>query len=360
MNEPLVDVIVAVHTDTRPVERAVRSVLHGTKAPVRVTVVAHNIETERIEMRLAELVVDPRVRLLQLSDGIHSPAGPMNFGIANSESRFVALLGSDDEFAPGAIDSWLALQQQTGADAVLASIRLASGGIDPYPPVRLGRRTTALDPLKDRLAYRSAPLGLISHDRFAELRLTTGVLSGEDLAYSLTVWFTGANLAYDLDGPEYVINADAGDRVTFVPRPALQDFSFLDAIEALPWFMGAKKQVREAIVVKLIRMHFFDAVRSRLADEDRFGAERDDLRSLLLRLIDWAPSSISRLSIADRRVCEEMVNGAAEAVRLHTLLEARGRYTSPVALLTRNPLHWLHRQAPLRTLLAGLLITLRK
>ena len=166
MTEPLVDVTIAVHSQTRPIARAVSSVLDHTTAPVRVNVVAHNIDPEIIRANLGAYAADPRLRLLHLADGIASPAGPMNHGFARSEAPFLSLMGSDDELAPGAIDSWLALQQRTGAEMVLAKIRLADGRTDPYPPIRGGRRTTGLDGRKDRLAYRSAPLGLIDRARF--------------------------------------------------------------------------------------------------------------------------------------------------------------------------------------------------
>lgn len=148
MSEYAVDVVIAVHSAERPVARAAGSVLSGTEAPVRVTVVAHNIDPEIIRGRLGELADHPQLRLIELADGIHSPAGPMNLGFERAEAPFVALLGSDDELAPGAIDSWLALQRETNAEAVLARIRLANGAVDPYPPVRWGRRVRNLDELE--------------------------------------------------------------------------------------------------------------------------------------------------------------------------------------------------------------------
>jgi hypothetical protein len=354
--EYAVDVVIPVHSRERPVERAAASVLDGTSAPVRVTVVAHNIDPGVIRDRLGALADDPRLRLLELRDGIPSPAGPMNLGFARATAPFVALLGSDDEFAPGAIDSWLALQRETGADAVLARIRLANGGTDPYPPVRGGRRARRLDGERDRLAYRSAPLGIVSRERFPGLRLTEGLGSGEDLAYSLTVWFTGRDLAYDLRGPAYVVNGDASDRVTSAARPLEQDFAFLDAIERLPWFATAAPAARRAIVVKLFRIHFFDALRVRLGSDDGLRANRDGFVGLAERLEGLAPGSIRLLSAADRRVLDALRAPATGAARLRELVSARQRFPAPSTMAPRNPLLALHRQAPFRTLLAGALV----
>src|SRR5690606_20002949 len=120
---PRVDVVIAVHTDERPIDRAVRSVL-ANAAPVRVTVVCHHVPAERIAARLGSLPDDARargheVRLVEHDDGVPSPAGPFNEGLDLAEAEYVALLGSDDRFAPGAVDSWLVLAEETRADAVI-------------------------------------------------------------------------------------------------------------------------------------------------------------------------------------------------------------------------------------------------
>lgn len=353
MTEPLVDVTIAVHSQTRPISRAVASVLDHTRAAVRVNVVAHNIDPEIIVKNLGAYADDPRVRLLHLADGIPSPAGPMNHGFASSEAPFMSLMGSDDELAPGAIDSWLELQRRTGAEMVLAKITLADGRTDPYPPVRGGRRTTDLDGRKDRLAYRSAPLGLIDRSRFGDLRLTAGLPSGEDLTYSLTLWFTGRSLAYDLDGPGYIINGDAGDRVTADPRPVERDFAFLDELETLPWFESAPRAVRTAIVAKLIRIHLFDAILARVHSDEALLTHRGDLLALVRRFGGLAPGVQRLLSIADRSVIDRLARPDSTAEEIMRSLSARQVYLSPATLLPRNPLRFLQRQSPFRTLFAG-------
>lgn len=353
MITPTVDVTIAVHSAARPISRAVASVLNHTKAETRVNVVAHNIDPELIRANLGKFADDPRVRLLPFRDNIHSPAGPMNHGFACSTAPFLSLLGSDDELAPGAIDSWLTLQQQTSADVVLAHIRLATGGTDPYPPVRRGNRMSGLDGAKDRLAYRSAPLGLVSREQFGGLRLTEGLASGEDLAYSLTLWFTARRIAYDLSGPAYVIHGDAGDRVTYAPRPVSEDFAFLDAIEALPWFDATATAIRIAIVAKIIRIHVFDAIAARVQTDDELISHRDELLRVVDRLLQIAPRALRYLSRADRTVLDGLRNQQVVSKTLLSALDRRHRYLAAVTLLTRNPLYALHRQSPFRTLFAG-------
>lgn len=352
MRSPTIDVTIAVHSATRPIARAVASVIDHTRAAVRVTVVAHNIDSEIIRTNLGEYADHPGVRLLALRDNINSPAGPMNLGMDHASAPFHSLLGSDDELEPGALDSWLDLQRSTGASVVIARIRLSSGGYDPYPPVRNGRRTKKLHASKDRLHYRSAPLGLVERARFGHLRLSEGLASGEDLAYASALWLTGGTIAYDLHGPAYIGHDDAIDRVTSAPRPLASDFAFLDEIEAAPWFAGLARVDRHALMVKLFRIHVFDAIAARVI-EPGVAAEAADFIKVLDRLEEMAPGVLGLLSRADRRVIDALRTGAADSKNYTQLLAARWKYRSPAALLPRNPALILASQAPLRTLAAG-------
>lgn len=354
MDSPQIDLIIPVHSPTRPINRAVSSVLDGTRVPVRVTVVAHNIDPDLIRHNLGDLLQDPRCRLLPFADGIASPAGPMNFGIDNATAPLIAVMGSDDHLAAGALDSWWQIHRETDASTVLARIQITGRGYDPYPPVRNGRRSRRLDARKDRLAYRSAPLGLIDRARFADLRFTEGLPSGEDLAYSATLWFTGHDIAYDRSGPAYVVNDDATDRVTFSARTVAQDFAFLDAIEATSWFPSLPRKEREALAVKILRVHFFDAVLARVRSEEGIAAHRADLEGVILRLDRMAPGVLRLLARVDRQVIDEIRGSAPDAARILGLLDARWNYRTVGALLPRNPFVAAHRQAPLRTLYAGL------
>lgn len=354
MQAPVVDITIAVHTHTRPIARAVSSVLNHTVAPVRVIVVAHNIKAETIRANLGAYATDQRVEVLELIDGVPSPAGPMNYGFAHSTAPFISLLGSDDELEPGAIDSWLAMQRDTGAEMVLARI-IDKAQNDPYPPVRGGRRIRALDAVRDRLAYRSTPVGLISRERFGDLRLAEGLPSGEDLSYSLSIFFTAAILAYDLQGPAYVLHDDAQDRVTSEPRDVLVDFAYLHHIEQLEWFAQATPSVRRAVVLKLIRMHFFDAVRARTTSAAQFHACLPELVAVIEELIAWSPGVLAWLSRGHAETIAEIRAEHPRLNRVRELLTASARYHSSVALLSSNPFLALHAQAPFRTLFAGLL-----
>lgn len=350
MKEYDVDVIIAVHSAARPIHRAVASVLSDAEARVRAIVVAHNIEIEEIREQLGSYADHLDVTLLGLVDGIHSPAGPMNHGLGAVTAPYFALLGSDDEFSPGAIDSWLRVARATGASTVLARIDRQSAGPDPLPPTRRGR-TRELDPVKDRLAYRSAPLGLISSAHFRSLRFTPGLGSGEDLEFTAALWFTGSHIAYDRAAPGYYVHEDGEDRVTFAGRSVAEDFAFLNAITAADWFPGLDRAQRRALAVKTLRIHLFDAILLRLHSPEGLAAHRDALEAVIAQIKTLSPGALALLSRADRAVIEDMRAADIDQARVLELLSARwGR--SLRALLPRNPFLALHRQAPYRTLRA--------
>ncbi|MCY7289635.1 MAG: glycosyltransferase [Cryobacterium sp.] len=345
-----VDAIVPVHTPTRPVERAVASIINQNRAVIRVTVVVHNTAVGPILSRLGALANLETVRVLPYSDGIASPSGPFNHGLDHATARWITVLGSDDEFEPGAVDSWLDTARRDGAEAVIARIRLTSGRIDPYPPARLGRRA-GLEGRADRLAYRSAPLGLINRERFGTLRFVEGIPSGEDLPYSLAIWFSRARISYARECPGYQINADADDRITFQPRPVAVDFAFLKPIVESEWFRNGEPRDREAVVLKILRIHLFDALLARTESPEFEKSTLPELAGVVTRLVALAPRAEALLSRFDARVIDAVRRGDERLLR--TLLSRRDRYASFAGLVSSSARRTLEAQAPFRTLLAG-------
>ncbi|MEV4666860.1 glycosyltransferase family A protein [Microbacterium sp. LWO12-1.2] len=343
---PDVDVVIPVHTPSRPIERAVRSVLANTVA-VRVTVVAHNTNADAIAANLADLADHPGVRVLSLQDGISSPAGPMNHGIDAAEAPYFCVLGSDDELDPGALDSWHTVAVSTGATTVIPRVRVEQS-VETTPPTRRGR-TRDLDPVKDRLLYRCMPLGLIDRSRFGHLRFTPGLASGEDLEFTAELWFTGSHIAYDRNGPAYFGHDDATDRVTRTVRPLAEDFAFLDIVAARPWYAAAGADLRRAFGVKNLRVHLMDAVAARLEAPGGIEAHSAELLAVAARIERMSPGAIALLARADRKVLVELGGSAPSAEQIRTHLTARWG-GGPDGRLTANPFLSLHRQAPYRTL----------
>lgn len=348
MSDLSVDVIVPVHSADRPIHRAVTSVLEHTSAAVQVTVIAHNIEAARIQHALGVLADSPQVTLLELTDGIPSPSGPRNFGMAHTAAPYFAFLDSDDELAPGAIDSWLSIARSTGASSVLARIERGDAGAEPLPPTRPGR-TTHLHAVRDRLAYRCTPFGLISREHFGELQFTPGLQSGEDLTYSAALWFLGTNIAYDRTGPAHIMHDDSDDRVSFAKRSVAEDFAFLDAIAESDWYPRLRRSQKRALGVKNFRLHFFDAVLARLQSPEGLGAHGEDLALVARKIERMGRGSQALLSRTDRAVIDAVAAPAPDAAEVLQLLESRWNGSLETAL-PRNPLLAVHRQGPRWTL----------
>ncbi|KQV06018.1 glycosyltransferase family A protein [Leifsonia sp. Root112D2] len=355
MPEPLVDHIIAVHDPARPLARAVGSVLNYTRSAVRVSVVCHNTDPGAITRNLGELVHDERMRLLTIEDGIPSPAGPFNAGLEAATAKFTSIMGSDDELQPGAIDSWLALQRRAEADVVIPRLAHARGTPVATPPTR-PFRTQSLDGLRDRLSYRSAPLGLVSRERFGSLRMMGGLPSGEDVEYATAVWFSGARIAFDRRGPAYLIHDDAEDRVTFATRSIADDLEFMRRLLGGEVVRGLDARQRTALVVKLFRVHLFALVHNRPTVELWSVAERTALALGVQRCIDAAPAALTFLSQADRSLVDAMSNPHVPDRQLLAAAVRRRRFGRPSTLIPRTFGRLLAREAPLRMMAASMLV----
>lgn len=361
--EPVVDVVIAVHTAQRPVARAVTSVL-DCRAPVRVTVVAHHVEPARIEANLEHVAVPSRssVRVLALSDGTRSPAGPFNHGLDAATAPFVAVMGSDDRLARGALDSWVALQRRTGAAVVIARLAhagaagAATGATVPTPPAR-PFRSTRLDGVRDRLSYRSAPLGLVERatlDRLG-LRFTPGLEVGEDVEVVTRLWFSGAPIAFDRRGPAYLVQDDAGDRITRVSRPVADELEFVRRIVTADWFRGFSASQRASACVKFMRIHVFGVLGNR--ERAFWGAPaRAALADVAQEVLAAAPGCQDVMSRADRAVLDAVLDPAVPTEELLARGRARRRHGRPATLLPRQLRTLLAREAPLRLMAASVLV----
>ncbi|MBD8022238.1 glycosyltransferase [Microbacterium gallinarum] len=350
-----VDVVVAVHDPSRPVERAVRSALSaGSPGATGVIVVAHNTSLDPIVDRLGPLAAHPDVTVLALADGIRSPAGPFNAGLDAARARYTSVLGSDDEIAPGAITSWLRTAERTGADAVITRLRIAGGAAVPTPPTRPLRRSL-LDPVADRVSYRSAPLGLVSRATFGELRFAQGLAVGEDVPYVTRLWFSGARVAYDRRGPAYLIHTDSADRTTVAPRSIADELAYVPAVLDDPWFDTLSGAARSAIAVKFLRIHVFGAVANRADAAYWTTGERLALRDTTRRIVA-AGGGIERvLSRRDRDVLDAVLDERVDAATLVSAGMLRRSHAHPRSLLPRQLRHALHREAPLRMAAASAL-----
>lgn len=361
VGDPEVDLVIAVHTTQRPIARAVSSAL-DSRAATRVTVVCHDVDAALIDANLEGVAVPPgsSVRTVELRDGTRSPAGPFNHGLDLATAPYVAVMGSDDRLAPGAVDSWLALARRTGSAAVVA--RLSKADADgtvvarvPTPPAR-PFRVAALEGVRDRLCYRSAPLGLLERQALDALglRFSRGHEVGEDIAFVTRLWLSGLPIAFDRRGPAYLVQDDAGDRITAVTRPVVVELAFLVECLGLDWFVALPLRARRAVAVKFLRIHVFGLVLTR-TEQFWTSTEREALADVARALLQAAPGCWRVLSRADRallRAIEDVEGTTDELVRR---ARARRRHGRPTTVLTTDLTRLLAREAPLRLMAASAL-----
>lgn len=353
---PLVDVVIAVHSTQRQTDRAVRSVLDGTTVPVRVTVVAHNIGADEIRASVSEVTrADERVRFLEVRDGIPSPSGPFNAGLDAATAPWAGILGSDDTLAPGAIDGWLAAAEGLDPEepvVVVAPLELAGTPV-PTPPVRPARRR-GLDLARDRLSYRSAPLGLLSRGALAlaGARLLPEAQVGGDVPMVTALW-SQARVVMARGAPAYEIHEDADDRVTYDPRPVVDQLRSVDVLWDLPWVQRLTPGQRRALGTKVLRIHVFGAVLTRTDPAWWTAQEREQLARVTRQVLDQAPGCADPLSLADHDLIAACLDPSVPAERLIELAHARRRHGTPRTLVTTSWRHLLHPEAPPRFMAAS-------
>lgn len=307
-----VDIVIAVHDERRPLARAVASVLHDGVA--RPLVVCHEIDPESTASRLRDELgaSGADVRVVGWSDGVRSPAGPFNHGLGLATAGLVGVMGSDDWVEPGALAAWVR-RAEGGAAVVLGRLRHQSGEAIRAPLARPGRRTR-LDVARDRLAYRTAPLGLLRRSTVERrgLRFAVGLATGEDLAFGLRLWTSGERIDYARSAPAYVIGADAAERTTTTARPLRDELEAVDRVLTEDWMRALAPAHLRAVAVKLVRVHLLGAADRRPARTDWAPGDREYLRGLLRSCRDLAPGVLDPFAVADRRVLDAVTSGSDE------------------------------------------------
>lgn len=349
MTDLVVDVVIACHDPSRPVERAVSSVLHDAdvRDHVRVTVVAHGVPADSFAGRLEG--IDGAWRVMEFNDGIRSAAGPFNFGLENVDAPYCAIMGSDDFLDPGALSEWIRHVRAHRPDAALAPIRIDGFPRMPNPLVRLGR-SSRLDAARDRLFYRTAPLGLIRTDTMRELglRMTEGVRVGEDFVFGIRLWTEGDRIDFVNAAPEYVIGTDARERTTLAPLSIAELVEPVERLldEGIPQRLTHAH--RKALAIKLVRITVVGHARARSASAQwRGDDEVAHLSRLLGELTALTPGVLAPFNIQDRRLLTVLQREpTVEAVtRAADRASRAGRLRR---WFPANPIHVFARESSLR------------
>lgn len=350
-----IEVVIPLHDVHRPFRRAVRSALEQRDGlsrlgvDLRVTVVLHNLGGD-CDPVIAESELDG-VTWLTCDDGVRSPAGPRNRALDASTATFLSFLDSDDFLEPGALPAWWKAAQPNNASAVIAPLRTPEGTILPAPRIRPSK-PAVLDPLKDGLAYRSVPYGLLRRSVLADIgfRYAEGLRTGEDIEATLKLWFRSRPVCYPYGAPAYHQTDDSGaGRVTSSLSSLADEFQWLERLLASEWLQSASVPERRAVALKVLRVHGIGALLRRasasgLPDDVLWNElERTYWSDVTSRLYAFAGGALPELSRRDA----ELTQAAAAAANVQSLRTAVERHRTagrlgdlipavPTAILSRD------------------------
>ena len=359
--DPLVEIVIPVHSTSRPIARAVSSALLASKGArpgqCRVTVVAHHVSADEVR---AVLSAEQRaaVTVIECEDRGSTAAVPRNEALRRTRARYISFLDSDDTLDAGAVTRWLGIAERRGSDLVIPFQHHTGQRVDITPILR-PFRSSRLDPVKDRLSYRSTAFGLVRTAVVREcgLEFDESVATGEDQSFVVGLYATAERIDYAPGGPGLLMHADAADRVSGQVVPVRRSVEAALRLEAQPWFAAAPS-LRRSYVLKCLRVNCFPAVEAAVQSEEWDGARAETARRTVNDLLALAPGAQGCLSRADVEVLRLLREGA-DRMDLLGALTARRRFATPAALLTEDPRRVLDRQAPLRIAAASAVQILR-
>lgn len=356
--EPLVDVIIPVHDASRPLARAIESSILNPSlddGAVRVTVVCHNLAAKEVSDSLTDQM-GSRIRLVEFDDGLHSPAGPRNFGISQATARYVSFLDSDDFVEPGALGGWLEWAEDDDLDVLIPRQRHHAGDRIRTPPVRPFRRRVTAVP--DRLIYRTAVFGLVRRDILerGKIAYSEGFETGEDRAFSAKLYFSAGRIGYARGLAQYIVGDDAVERVTTKPRPVGEALAALAQLLEDPWFADRTVRERRSMAAAFTRVTIFGAVSARSAPGLWTPEDARSASEVIGALDRGIPGFDRCLSIVDRHLVDTLRDPTSQAARVAQLSVDRRRHLSLPALVCRDLRGQFSVEGPLRLMIASALL----
>ena len=303
MQIPAVEVVVRVHDASRPVRRAVASVLDYPQAGA--IVVAHGVRPETLDLPQSS-----RIRIVHEPDGVGFPGVASNAGFQACRAEYVGLLDSDDFYEPGALSTLHRRAMEDGADVVLAPLKV-KGQRSLLP---LTTRSRKLRAERDRLFYRTAPLGLVRREviQDPDFRFDETVRVGEDMRVSVRLWTTDLNVSYHFGDPCYVVTDDAEQRITLDRRSAEESLAATARLLDEEWVRALPPATKKSLAAKILRVHVLaPAVR---APGDYWTPEATaTFSNTTRRLLSFSPDALDGFSQKDALVLEALACGNAEA-----------------------------------------------
>lgn len=360
--DPLVEIVIPVHSTSRPIARAVSSALLASEGArpgqCRVTVVAHHVSADEVR---AVLSAEQRaaVTVIECEDRGSTAAVPRNEALRRTTARYISFLDSDDTLDAGAVTRWLGIAERRGSDLVIPFQHHTGQRVDITPILR-PFRCSNLDPVKDRLGYRSSGFGLVRvasaqemHARFDEC-----VRTGEDQSFVMALYQGAARIDYAPGLPGYLVHADAAVRVSRQPLPVRDQVAAALGVTRSPQPGSALSDLHGSYILKYIRVNFFPAVEQVVQAGHWDATQAHNAADIAQELVDSAHHVEQRLSRADIRVLRLLRSGS-DVSDLQAAMGARRHFATPAALLTQSPRWWLDRQSPLRIAAASAVQTLR-
>lgn len=314
MTELRAQIVVPVHEADRPIRRAAESVLADGCSGV--IVVAHNLDAS-----VLNLPVDPRVSVVEYLGHPGKPGAAFDAGIAEATAPLVGIMGSDDWFEAGALEALQRRAESDNADAVIVPLAHQTSGARVsygHNPRTLRRRH--LQAARDRLFYRTAPLGLFRRDVLQDPRYRFGTefAVGEDLQVSTRLWTSGLSVSHHGADPAYVVGRDARRRITLAPRPLAESGAAWLAIWDDPQVVALDAKTRLSLAVKTARVHLLGAVTARRHKDDWQPTDFSWLHGLAVRLGEESPGYRRPFRKASARTLDGVIKGDFE----RTLLSA--------------------------------------
>ncbi|WP_367402495.1 glycosyltransferase [Kocuria marina] len=359
---PLVDIVIPVHSTSRPLQRAVSSALRAAPGAApdqcRVTAVAHHLTAEQVHSMLS---VEQRavVDVIESEDRGSTAAVPRNEALRRTSARYISFLDSDDTLDPGAVTRWLRIAERRGSDLVIPFQHHENPRVDITPIVRPLRRSD-LDPVKDRLGYRSTAFGLIrmSAVRRTGARFDESARTGEDQSFVMALYAGAHRIDLAPGLPGVLMHADGTDRVSRQLLPIRETVAAALDLGREPWFAGVPDELKRSYILKYIRVNFFPALEHAVRSGAWDANYARSANAVFEELTQYAPHVADQLSRADLRVARLLSPGTGEQELLTALAERR-RFATPDALLTERWTRVLGRQAPLRVVAASAVQMLR-
>lgn len=360
---PVVDIVIPVHSPSRPLHRAVDSAVAATRGmdPGEwvVTVVAHHLSARQVATMLSS-EQQANVNVIECSDHGTTPAGPRNTALEQTEAQYISFLDSDDTLDPGAVTRWLATARKFGSDWVLPCQHHTGGRADMTPITRPWRSRN-LSAVKDRLYYRSSAFGLIrvTAARSVGARFDTEVATAEEQAFILRLHSGVSRIDYARGLPGLLVHSDATDRVSTAPIPVREQAMPALRLSEAAWFRDLPEALRAGFFLKFLRVNVFASIELHLQAGTWDSAQARSSYDAIQSLLEAAPSARHQLSRADARVIELLREPHTDPARLAAALKARRRFVSFSGLVTPRPQWLLARNSPLRLFAAAAVQVLR-